>query len=636
MRSPRNALINRNYARLWYGQAISTLGDYAFDTTLVLWVATVLAKGRTWGPVAVSGVLFAVGTAILLVGPLAGVFVDRWNRLGTMLRTEVVRCLLVLLLAGLSLLPVHDLPVWAWLTAIYAVVFALNGVGQFFSPARFAILGEVVQGEVDRARAAGIGQATNATAAIIGPPLAAPLLFAFGLQWALLFNAASYAVSFVAIRSIRLDPDARRTDRPRRQPACARTSWPACVLCRQPVPGGPARHRGDLPVRNRGDERARRLLRHQEPACVRAPVRLPGHGLRHRGGGRGALLRAGGPVADRPEDDLGLPAAQWRPDHRLLPPDGPRGRLALIFLLAVPVTMLNTAMTPLLLASAPREYMGRVIAIFNPAVQLAAMASVAAAGWLASSVLRNFSGSLAGVHFGTIDTIFAAAGLLVLLAGGYALAALPRRADQPGSLPSRSTRPRRLARATRSPRHPDRGGSDHHGCARPAPDPVRQPPGDVADHPGQACPGELGQDLRRDAVGRGPVLEPDRCLQVIRPGQGDPPQPAPAAVPDLQQTRTPAEHALAQVVVPRPVSPLLLGGTGRLADQPCGRIEVAQLPPVSQARLRADPPADDNAASGKVTDERQRAHRACRIAGAEVDHLVERHLARPASVQAVG
>ncbi len=94
--------------------------------------------------------------------------------------------------------------------------------------------------------------------------------------------------------------------------------------------------------------------------------------------------------------------------------------------------MLNTAMTPLLLASAPREYMGRVIAIFNPAVQLAAMASVAAAGWLASSVLRNFSGSLAGVHFGTIDTIFAAAGLLVLLAGGYALAALPRQADQPG------------------------------------------------------------------------------------------------------------------------------------------------------------------------------------------------------------
>ena len=38
------ALINRDFARLWYGQAISTLGDTMFSTTLVLWVATVLAK----------------------------------------------------------------------------------------------------------------------------------------------------------------------------------------------------------------------------------------------------------------------------------------------------------------------------------------------------------------------------------------------------------------------------------------------------------------------------------------------------------------------------------------------------------------------------------------------------------------
>jgi MFS family permease len=79
-------LINRNYARLWSGQAVSTVGDYVFDTTLVLWVGTVLARGRTWAPIAVSGILLAVGLAILLVGPLAGVFVDRWNRKATMMR----------------------------------------------------------------------------------------------------------------------------------------------------------------------------------------------------------------------------------------------------------------------------------------------------------------------------------------------------------------------------------------------------------------------------------------------------------------------------------------------------------------------------------------------------------------------
>jgi hypothetical protein len=44
----RTALINRNYARLWYGQAISTVGDYMFDTTVVLsWLP---ALPRAAGP----------------------------------------------------------------------------------------------------------------------------------------------------------------------------------------------------------------------------------------------------------------------------------------------------------------------------------------------------------------------------------------------------------------------------------------------------------------------------------------------------------------------------------------------------------------------------------------------------------
>ncbi|HEX5497035.1 MAG TPA: hypothetical protein VFX70_20930, partial [Mycobacteriales bacterium] len=59
-------LINRNYARLWYGQAASLLGDFMFDTTLVLWVGTVLARGQSWAPVAVSGVLVAVAVGTLV------------------------------------------------------------------------------------------------------------------------------------------------------------------------------------------------------------------------------------------------------------------------------------------------------------------------------------------------------------------------------------------------------------------------------------------------------------------------------------------------------------------------------------------------------------------------------------------
>src|SRR5215469_18435244 len=89
--SLRQMLVNRNYAKLWYGQAVSAIGDTVFVTTLVLWVSQVLVHGSPWAPAAVSGILVAAGAAVALVGPVAGVFVDRWNRKSTMLRTEVIR-----------------------------------------------------------------------------------------------------------------------------------------------------------------------------------------------------------------------------------------------------------------------------------------------------------------------------------------------------------------------------------------------------------------------------------------------------------------------------------------------------------------------------------------------------------------
>ena len=215
--SLQRALINRNYAKLWYGQAVSAVGDSVFATTLVLWVSQVLASGRSWAPVAVSGILVAAGAAFALVGPFAGVFVDRWNRKSTMMRTEAIRAAMVAGLGGLSFVPIRDLPVWLWLAAVYLVVFVLNAAGQFFSPARFATTGDVVHGEGDRARAAGLAEATTSAAGIIGPPIAAPLLFTVGLQWALAANAVSYVVSYLAIRFLRLTPEPRR-------PAPARAS----------------------------------------------------------------------------------------------------------------------------------------------------------------------------------------------------------------------------------------------------------------------------------------------------------------------------------------------------------------------------------------------------------------------------
>ncbi|WP_432149890.1 MFS transporter [Streptomyces sp. bgisy029] len=433
--SPRLTLINRDYTRLWIGQAVSSLGDAVFSTTLVLWVATVLAEGKTWAPAAVSGVLLATGAAVLFVGPLAGVFVDRWDKVATMLRSEVVRGVLVVTLTTVSFLPVHALPIGLWLALVYATVLTLNAASQFFTPARFAVIADLVTGDADRARAAGIAQATSQTAWIVGPPLAAPLLFTAGLQWALLFNALSYAVSYLAIRSIRPLPS--------RTPA---TTGPDTAP--EPAASRTGGLLGEFTAGLRFFARSRFLVALVLLAVIGqfglgalstlniffATDNL--HMSAHLYGYIGTAMGLGGIVgalcAGRVVQRIGARRTTWiglLVSGALLiaysRQTGFVGGIAVLFVFTVPLTMLNTAMAPLLLAAAAPEYRGRVVAVFYPVTQLASMLAAVLSGWLASSVLRDIAGSVGSLRFGPVDTIFAVSGLFVVASGVYAWRALP-------------------------------------------------------------------------------------------------------------------------------------------------------------------------------------------------------------------
>ena len=425
--SLQRALINRNYAKLWYGQAVSAVGDCVFGTTLVLWVSQVLASGRSWAPAAVSGILVAAAAAFALVGPVAGVFVDRWDRKSTMMRTEVIRAVMVAGLTGLSFVPVRDLPVGLWLAAVYLVVFALNASGQFFSLARFATTGDVVPGEEDRARAAGLAEATTSAAGIIGPSIAAPLLFTVGFQWALAANTASYVVSYLAIRFLRLTPESR----PPASAGAAKTS-----LCAEFSVGL------RLFARNRflvtlltvtmicqcGTGAINTLNVFFVTRDLHASSQLFGFAETVMGAGfivgaltAGRMVRWIGARALTWSGLLatGVLAAGYALQRSFLP------GLVMLAIYAVPIAMLNTAVAPLLLDAAPREYLGRVMAVFNPVNQFASMLSVVASGWLASTMLRSFRASFAGVTLNSVSLIIIVAGGLIFVSGIRAFAALP-------------------------------------------------------------------------------------------------------------------------------------------------------------------------------------------------------------------
>ena len=221
-RSLSTILINRDYTFLWAGQAISSLGDSIYDLTLIVWIAAIIARqpngqSASWAPLAVSGVLIAVALPSLVFGPIAGVFVDRWDKKRTMLYADIIRMLLVvlLLLVSGSFLPWKP-DIAVQLIAIYSTVFLSSICSQFFTPARAVLIGDIVSQE-QLGRASGLAQVSQSIAMIMGPPLAAPVLFGFGLQWALLFNALTFLVSFLCVRMVRQPVQAVKSTGPKKQ-----------------------------------------------------------------------------------------------------------------------------------------------------------------------------------------------------------------------------------------------------------------------------------------------------------------------------------------------------------------------------------------------------------------------------------
>src|SRR6187455_2176270 len=82
---------NRNFRLLYIGQTISQLGDW-FNAVAVY----ALLLDLTGSATAVAGMLIVQFLPVAVVGPLAGVVVDRVNRRRLMIAADVIRGCLVL------------------------------------------------------------------------------------------------------------------------------------------------------------------------------------------------------------------------------------------------------------------------------------------------------------------------------------------------------------------------------------------------------------------------------------------------------------------------------------------------------------------------------------------------------------
>jgi MFS family permease len=181
---------NRNFRFLWFGQIVSQLGDW-FNTVAVFALLYQLTGSAT--AIALLMVLQVLPVAI--VGPAAGVVVDRFDRRKIMIAADIIRGVAVL-----GLLLVRS-PEMVWFA--YVVTATMVSASGFFEPARSATVPTIV-GRERLVAANAISTGTWSAMLAIGASLGGLVAATLGRDAAFIINASSYFLSAVFLWQLRV------------------------------------------------------------------------------------------------------------------------------------------------------------------------------------------------------------------------------------------------------------------------------------------------------------------------------------------------------------------------------------------------------------------------------------------------
>jgi MFS transporter, DHA3 family, macrolide efflux protein len=195
-------LWNRNFTLLWQGQVVSSIGKQAFSLAAMLWLKQLTDSGTLMGLVMTAAML-----PMVVLGPVAGVMVDRWNRQRLIAWTDLAGGIFVLAAAAFFFLP-FAAPVRIGI--IFCVTVLTGLLDTFSQPAIGASVPDLVPRERLEA-----GNSLNMSgmqiAMFIAQGFAGVLFVAIGMPYLVLVNAAAYLLSGSSELFIRL-PRPRRAD----------------------------------------------------------------------------------------------------------------------------------------------------------------------------------------------------------------------------------------------------------------------------------------------------------------------------------------------------------------------------------------------------------------------------------------
>ncbi len=182
----------RAFGAVWFGQVISFIGSGLTSFALGVWVLQKTGEITKYALISMFFVLPGV-----LLGPLAGTLIDRWDRRKAMLISDLGAGISTLSIAVMYLL--GGLPVWY----IYVAVFMSGAFGSLRMPSMQAAMTQMIPRK-NIGRASGMMEIVQIGEFLIAPAIAGGLMGKIGLAGVIMIDFTSFLFAITILLFVRI------------------------------------------------------------------------------------------------------------------------------------------------------------------------------------------------------------------------------------------------------------------------------------------------------------------------------------------------------------------------------------------------------------------------------------------------
>ena len=193
----------KTFAIIWSGQLFSTLSSAVVGYAVIFWLSI-----ETGSAEILAFSYIAMFLPHLLLGPFTGVFIDRWDRKRIMITADIFIAACTAVMAALFAFGEVRIPY------IY-VLLALRSVGSAFHVPAMQASVPLLAPESQLLRVAGVNQVIHSTSILAGPALAALLINALNMSYALMFDVVGAAVACVTLALVHIPRPPKKDGAPK-------------------------------------------------------------------------------------------------------------------------------------------------------------------------------------------------------------------------------------------------------------------------------------------------------------------------------------------------------------------------------------------------------------------------------------